>query len=92
MAGFDSRMRREFWVFQESGTRNPLTDKPCFRRLPYNFVQYDDSPDRYLEPVADVQFSNEDKIMNPLTDGHGHVAGFEFVKGQPLGEIHRFDP
>ena len=89
MANFDPRERKETWLFQKVTT---IGGTPVYRRLRYNFVQYDDSPERYLEPV------NSDNIADTLGDGtvfkaqshFGQMVGFEFFDARPL-EVQSVD-
>jgi hypothetical protein len=62
----------------------------------FNFVEYDGSPDRFIEPVApgynaDLTNPNVTTVNHSIMEV-GAVAGFEFYEGRPY-EVHSFgDP
>jgi len=70
--------------------------KPIWERAKFNLVSYDDSPDRFIEPVNDCQFS-------AVTSGHvllarntqlERVEGFEYMGrgyGNPYSDLHNFE-
>lgn len=84
MANFDPAQRVETWLFQQIAT-DPLTNKPIYRRMKYNLVSYDGSPERVLEPV------NAEPMVDILTSGHvlapqshfGRVGGMEYFTARP---------
>jgi hypothetical protein len=83
--GFDPSTRRETWLFQKMGI-DQVTGKPMYRRLGYNYVSYDGSPDKYLEPV--VSELENYPGMNPNVSGEpGIVVGFEFFDSRPFEGI-----
>jgi hypothetical protein len=95
MAQFDPRLRRETWLFQRVGT-DP-GDKPIYRRLGFNMVSYDNSPDRFIEPVsigADGvnAISPSVTTIDTIAQEAGAIAGIEYFDARPF-EVHSFgDP
>jgi len=66
-------------------------------RLPMNLVEFDDSPARLMEPLNHVEHFNTvdgDAVSfrpsDPLNDGSGLVAGFEFFDVPPFRDVHEF--
>jgi hypothetical protein len=84
---FDPDTRRETWLFQEmyrdSGNR------PVYRRLSYNLVEYDGDPDKYIEPVS---MQSEDEMpFDARTSGDpGAMVRFEIYTSRPF-ELHSFN-
>ena len=64
--------------------------KPCYKRLGFNLVEYDNSPDLFIEPRY-LEGLAQDRITVPTVDGNGLVNKFEFVTGEPFSGIHQFD-
>ncbi len=69
-----------------------------YRRLPFNSVSYDGSPDGVIEPINHEQsFSGDGDgqgylLNNAATLGSGLVNKFEFVTGNPFpAEIMSFE-
>ena len=62
MAQFDPALRRETWCFQRLGT-DP-GGRPILRRMGFNLVSYDNSPDQVIEPVNACDSAGVD-IINP---------------------------
>lgn len=90
MANFDPALRRETCVFQELFTEN---GRPVFRRLGFNFVQYDGDPEKYIEPrpPSDLyELIDEPDIFDARTQGVGLVVDFEFYRSRPFREFHNF--
>jgi len=58
----------------------------------FNLVQYDGSPDRYIEPVSPSDFFDPIAVQPTiLTDAdRGRVVDFEFFDARPY-EVHAFD-
>lgn len=80
MANFDPAQRVETWLFQQIGV--DLQGKPVFKRLPYNLVSYDGSPDRVLEPTnaeERVDVITGCTVLVPRTHV-GQVGGMEYLK------------
>lgn len=87
MANFDPALRRETWVFQKLFDEK---GRPVYRRMRFNFVEYDGSPDRYIEPVSMSDFYDILSADVLQDDDRGRVVGFEFYTGRPF-EVHSFD-
>ena len=94
MAQFDPKLRIETWVMQE--VAKDAKQRPTFRRLGFNLVEYDGNPDRYIEPRPladryDPSLSTRDaKLLDPVNDGR-RMVGIEIQTGQRHNEVHQFD-
>jgi len=93
MAQFDPTQRRETWVFQKTGT-DPVFGKTIYRRMGFNLVSYDGSPELSIEPINNEQvapsFNNgSGTVIVPNVDGPGQVVDFQFFEGRPY-EVHSF--
>ncbi len=92
MAAFDPTQRRETWVFQRTGIKG-RDGKPCLKRAEFIWVEYDDEPERLLEPRSHVEkFHDVDTFGNPVvpeTDGTV-IAGFEFIDSAIVNEVIQF--
>jgi hypothetical protein len=100
MANFDPLMRRETWCFQRNSAKT-YDGKECMQLLPFKFVEYDGSPDRYIEPVNLAPYhkaalgsaapANMFEPVNPMVDGTV-VSGFEIFDSVStlFGGVHRF--
>jgi len=94
MANFDPAMRRETWLFQELG--KDVGNKPIYRRMGFNLVSYDGSPDMVIEPVSaayGVDLTNPSvATIDNVTQDAGAVVGFQTFQARPY-EVHAFgDP
>jgi len=94
MAQFDPAQRRETWVFREMFTEH---GRKVWKRAGFNFVEYDGSPERYIEPVNDFMFSvpvgeggADASLIDPHVDGTGSVVGFEFINEQDWNGVQHF--
>jgi hypothetical protein len=81
---FDPATRRETWLFQQIGTT--AAGKPIYRRLSYNFVEYEGESDRYLEPVS-AELDDRPYTDPRIAGEPGAVVGFEFFNARPF-ETH----
>lgn len=97
-AKFDPSTRRETWVFQRTNLKD-RTGKQCLKRLSFNFVEYNSSPDRLLEPLAHMEYvrsidesnsTNQLVATSPESDGAGLVADFEIYDDNPFQGVHEF--
>ena len=94
---YDPSTRRETWAFQRTGTKDHAQN-PCLIRLPFNFVEYENSPDREIEPVSHIErFHNIEgadtgsyQPSDPFSDGVGLVARFEIFDAQPFSDVMLF--
>jgi len=95
MAQFDPAQRVETWVMQE--VQRDASGRRTYRRLGFNLVEYDGSPDMYIEPRPpsdryDLGLTaiGAVDLLDPITDGR-RMKGFEYVEGQRYNGVHRFD-
>lgn len=92
--GFDPLQKRETWIFQEIG--RTAMGKPFYRRMGFNLVNYDGSPDQFIEPVSAgyhvvLTAANVLTVDNTMLDS-GAVNGMMYVTARPF-EVHSFgDP
>jgi len=93
MANYDPKMRNETWLFRQIDRTSD--GRPVYRRVRFNYVQYDDNPARVLEPVTEAaMFATLDgnaRILDPQTDGNGRVVGFEFLPNSRIGDSIALD-
>jgi hypothetical protein len=93
MAQFDPKLKRETWLFQKVRVKDSL-NRQCLQLLPFRFVEYDEDPNRFIEPA-----NHEEWGLNhargfapfvPMTDGAGVCASIETFERPPLAEVHEF--
>lgn len=90
MANYDPAKRVETWLFQRLGVDDQK--KPVYRRLKYNLVSYDGSPERVLEPLAPsslADITGNGTVIDPMAH-FGRVGGFEYFNGRPF-EVFSID-
>ena len=99
MAQYDPALKVETWLFKDVGRQN---GERIFQRMKFNFVQYDNDPDRsWIEPV---NFAGELKdgtseayLLDPSrgsTERPRIKMKFEYFSGHngnPFSGIHQFD-
>lgn len=95
MAQFDPYLRRETWVFQQIGTDPRGT--PLYRRMGFNLVSYDGSPDKWIEPIsigADGVNTVSPNVTTIDIAGReaGVIAGFEYYGARPFEAQSFGDP
>lgn len=83
MAQFDPKLRRETRLLKTLFT-DGKRGRPVYRMLPYALVEYDNDPDRYLEPLSIEQYGPNDRLTNPAVDGPGQIVGFEVHNTRPF--------
>lgn len=95
MSQFDPALRRETWLFREQFSEN---GRPVYKRLGFNFVEYDGDPARVIEPVSDVQFTKDAganggdfDILDPTATDNGNFVGFEVINQQAWNEVQQFN-
>jgi len=67
-------------------------------RLPLNWVEYDNDPERVLEPLNHIgnfrQITGAEAgnylPVNPFTDGVGLMAGIEVFDALPFAEVFEY--
>jgi hypothetical protein len=67
-------------------------------RLPFNFVEYDGSPDRVIEPANHIdRFHNTSgsgtgnyQPVDPYSDGVGMLVGIEVFDATPFSDVMEF--
>ena len=85
MSQFDPAMAEVTEVFYEIG--EGTSGKKLYTRAGFRYVQYDDDPDRYIEPVS---VSHPfDLIGVPGNAKPARVVGAEYVRGR-VGDVHLF--
>lgn len=95
MASFDPTLRREVWMFQKLGV--DTKDRPIYRRMGFNLVEYDGNPEMYIEPVNaggyGVDLTNPNvATTNNVTQEAGAIVDMRFFDARPY-EVHSFgDP
>ncbi len=95
MAQYDPALRRVTKVFQRTRIE-ARNGKMCYKPAGFQYVEYDGSPDRELEPINMVERFHDidNRFGNPVvpeTDGT-MIAGVEFIDSGIVNEVHRFDP
>ena len=85
----DPATKLEVWLFQRIATSGGPHGKPVYRRLPYNLVQFDGSPDMYIEPIP-ASGSHQRLLdgtgdpISPFTEGTGRMVGAQFFDARPF--------
>jgi len=88
MANFDPASRRETRIFKELFKDD--RGRPVYQMMHYCYVEYDGSPDRYLEPLPVPRYGPDDKINQPTVTGLGQIVGIEYVTRRP-SEVFALD-
>lgn len=89
---FDPVTRKETWCFlRVKRGKLPVV----YHRLPFNYVEFDNDPTRYLEPVPASDFYHLDafsaNIHDPFINGARRVGSFEFMDTPyPFEGLHGF--
>lgn len=93
MAQFDPTQKFETWLMMKAAKTDRL-GKECLRRLKFNLVEYDGSPELAFEPVNHLPYLHDDtglSVVNPISTGSGICNKLEILEGQPWQEWMRID-
>lgn len=65
-------------------------NRVLYRRARFSFVEYDGSPDRFIEPVSMSELFDVTGVAGAFNKYRGLVGGTERYDANPLSELHDF--